>query len=922
MLKFWNKKHLSIGTQVLLVAGWISSGILLTQKPVHFGGVTEEGYGVKPGSRKYFEYMRNHNPDGELPTNWIGLTREFAQTLPKKTESHDNNWVSRGPFNIGGRTRALAVDRSNPNILIAGGVTSGIWRSTDGGTTWVHGTTSDQLHSVSCILQDPRAGHELEWYYGTGEEFYGVVSGTSFTSLFSGDGIFKSTDGGISWNPITSTQSGTPENILQSGSYDFIWRMAIDPSNQNEQELYAAVYNGIIRSVDGGSTWQNVLGFTTGNSEFTDVMVTPEGIVYATFSDNATNGGGFYRSEDGITWTSINPVSPEIANLRRTVMAVNPQNTNEVYFLGETLNNGNYPIDHFLYKYTYLSGDGSNTGGSWENRTANLPDQSCVLNIGVDFDFGTFRSQYSYDLCMAHHPNSDVLFIGGINLHRGMDAFATDVQEWIGGYRCNPDQPYFYVYPNHHPDQHFITFDPSNPSVMYSTNDGGVYKTNDCMEDSVKWIPLNHGYIASQFYTVGFEQGMSNSEYVYGGMQDNGTWQTNTTDFNTHWKEMHGDDGSYAAMPQGAQFMITSSQNGKIMKKQLDSQGNLLGTERLDPTNGPSYLFINPLLLDPWNNQDLFISANKAIWYLPATHTIPVTGNYLNQYPDSNWVHINASSVPLVSGSVSCLDKPLINNDVIYYGTTQGKAFRLDNCYSDTPTRVNITGTNFPPVCYTSSIASNDLDEHEVLLSFSNYSKPSLFHSLDGGTTWSDVSGNLEQNLDGTGNGPAVYSVEIYPSDPPIYFAGTSAGLFSTNLLDSSNTIWTMEAPNTIGNVIVNMVQARPYDGLVAVGTHGNGVFTTHLPAVSGVGVANQDWDKEMRVFPTVFENHLNIQLPTQATQLSLRLFDLNGKLVADQTFSHQKDLRWNLPSITTKGMYILIITADNQKQSFKIIHE
>jgi hypothetical protein len=901
---------------------WMGTGMYLFHHAPKQGGLTEEGYGINPSSRKYFEYMRNHDPEALLlPLNWKQATQEYASRLPKKSGDRSANWNQRGPYNIGGRTRAIAIDILDENHLVAGGVTSGVWSSFNGGASWTHGTTAEQIHSLSSIVQDIRPGHENEWYYGTGEEFYGVVSGTDFTSLFSGNGIFKSVDNGQTWQPLVGTQSNTPQTILENGNYDFVWRLAINPANDTLQELYAAVYNGIIRSVDGGTTWQEVLGFGNGPSEFTDIMITPTGTKYATFSDNTTNGGGFYRSEDGINWTTINPVNPEIANLRRTVMACNPQHPEMVYFLGETLNNNQYPLDHFLYKYTYIDGNGTN--GTWENRSANLPDAPCQLFTGISFDFGTFRSQFSYDLTIAHHPNAETLIIGGINLHRSNDCFATDNNEWMGGYRCNPAAPWFYVYPNHHPDQHFVLFSRTNPDVLYSTNDGGIYRTDNVMADSVQWNRLNNGIMGSQFYTVGFEEGLSNSDFVMGGMQDNGTWVTDNADINSPWKELHSDDGSYCAMPAGRDFVIVSSQSGRMMKKTIDLQGNLVGTERIDPTTAPSYSFINPLILDPWNQKDVFIAAGKSIWYLPNAQNIPVTGNYPTPAPDSLWVHINASSVPLLAGNISCLDKPLINNDVIYYGTTLGKVFRLDNCYSATPTRVDLSDPSFPSNAYVSSVAVNDLNELEILVSFSNYNKKSLYHSLDGGDTWTEVGGNLEEHPDGTGNGPGVYTVEIYPSNPPIYFAGTSAGLFSTSNLDSTNTIWQMEAAETLGNVIINQIKVRPYDGLVAVGTHGSGVWTTHLDPVQGVGVAEEDWHNEWRIYPTVVSNHLHIESPMDMkSNARIDFFDLSGNKVMSETLNGQKS-HWSIPTQhLSRGMYIYVIYYNNKTTTGKIIHE
>jgi len=116
------------------------------------GGLNEEGYGINPSSRKYFEYLRNHDPEQNLlPTRWKQNCRDYADHLPKKMGARSADWTQRGPYNIGGRTRAIALDVTNENIILAGAVTGGLWRSTDGGNSWMHCTTPDQLHSVGIL---------------------------------------------------------------------------------------------------------------------------------------------------------------------------------------------------------------------------------------------------------------------------------------------------------------------------------------------------------------------------------------------------------------------------------------------------------------------------------------------------------------------------------------------------------------------------------------------------------------------------------------------------------------------------------------------------------------------------------------------------------------------------------------------------
>ncbi|MFM9985408.1 MAG: WD40/YVTN/BNR-like repeat-containing protein, partial [Flavobacteriales bacterium] len=669
-----------------IAASFFSLSIAVTLSMMDFGfssaqSAADEGHGINSGSRKYYEYLRHRDPKtGAVPVNIRQRELDFVSHLPHSND-RSLDWSHRGPFNIGGRTRAFALDVLNENTMLAGGVTGGMWKSTDGGSAWTKTTAFADIHSVSCVVQDTRPGHENTWYQGTGEESYGVVSGTSFTSQFSGNGIFKSTDNGDSWTQLFSTVSNTPENTLQIGSYDFSWNMAIDHTNLAEEEVYAAVYSGIIRSTDGGSTWQQVLGFGSAGQEFTDIMITPQGVLYATLSfANASNNGGYFRSTDGINWTEITPTG--ITSQRRTVMCVNPQNDNEVYFLTEIIGTSLSEVGHTLFKYTYVSGDGSGNNGTWENRSVNLPDGSCELFIGNDFEFETFRTQFSYDMCIAHHPTiPDLLFIGGININRSTSAFWNDDSEWIGGYRCNEEEPWFYVYPNHHPDQHFMVFSPSDPNVMYSANDGGLYKSNTILDPTVTWTSLNNGYSNAQFYTVHMEQGHTESDFVFGGMQDNGTWITNNTTANQNWKELHSDDGAYGALPEGRAFVITSSQQGKIFKKTMDAEGNLTGTRRIDADQGPAALFINPLILDPLNNVDLYLAGNRTIWQLPRVDTFLVNNDYLTEVDNDYWDNISESLIPVSHGSISCLDKAIEDNTIIFYGTTVGKLWRLDNCF-------------------------------------------------------------------------------------------------------------------------------------------------------------------------------------------------------------------------------------------------
>ena len=123
-----------------------------------------------PAERVVWERIRLADPaTGEIPNNIRKKEMIFAKTLPKSSAMSKANWIHRGPYNVGGRTRALAMDVQDENILFAGGASGGMFRSADGGLSWAMTTRSNQLHNVTCVAQDTRIGHEDTWYFGSGE---------------------------------------------------------------------------------------------------------------------------------------------------------------------------------------------------------------------------------------------------------------------------------------------------------------------------------------------------------------------------------------------------------------------------------------------------------------------------------------------------------------------------------------------------------------------------------------------------------------------------------------------------------------------------------------------------------------------------------------------------------------------------------
>jgi len=212
----------------------------------------------------HYQWMKLHGPNtGKIPAGIRSRELEFVSSLPSYSEDLGQAWVSRGPANIGGRMLCIAVDVDDENHLLAGSASGGIWKSLNRGLNWQKTTSLDAEQSATCLVQDKCTGKHGIWYYGTGELLSTIDRNisTNARSIGIGNGIYKSTDYGSSWQPLASTQGGMTADLNEI--FQGVWRIVTDPIICDKDIVYAACYGAIMRSEDGGSNWDVALAGTS-----------------------------------------------------------------------------------------------------------------------------------------------------------------------------------------------------------------------------------------------------------------------------------------------------------------------------------------------------------------------------------------------------------------------------------------------------------------------------------------------------------------------------------------------------------------------------------------------------------------------------------------------------------------------------------
>jgi photosystem II stability/assembly factor-like uncharacterized protein len=836
-----------------------------------------------------FELDRSCDPGtNEIPSDIKNKELKFTSGIPtiensiamKKQSGNfvmsNPVWKPRGPWNTGGRFLCIDFDVNNENIINAGSASGGMWRSIDRGKSWVKTSDMISVQSVYCLVQDKRKGKTNIWYYGTGEMLSTTDRSVSLRArtMNTGGGIWKSIDNGASWSPLLSTIGGNP--AFPDNPFQGVWNIVVDNTEMMDI-LYASCYGGIYKSEDGGETWKMVLGDKT-NPPFSSYIVQNQmGLLFAGISRITLTGkpaqyGIFSSTDDGESWKNITPAG--FSDTTRTIkLAVAQSNPYVLYVLAEKPTTGLDPYffgssvrSHYFWKYSDSSKNGN---WNWSNRSAFLPSN----NSGV----AALNTLGSYCMTLRVKPDDEnYVVIGGTNVYTSSDGFSSLLNTvHKGGYYPQGGYDLENIYC--HPDIHGFAFLPSNPKSLFVANDGGIHMTDDITQAKPDWLPLNNGLLGSQFYSIAIDHATPDDPFIFGGLQDNSSQLTFFDDVRKPWPAVIGGDGMATAVANGKEFILGSWYNGSTMSFRFDK--DTLDIDYIyqipDSLVSNGFEFYTLFELDKNDNNFFYIPGmNKLYRKNNMTKSVLDTA-----FVDKGWRRI--AEVP-AGNSITALGLSVQPANILYFGTNKGKIYKIGNSIEDRPGYKEITSTKMPANAYCSGICVDPRNANEILVAFSNYHVESIFHSSDGGLTFEPVSGNLEEIPAGVGAGPGVRRViKVYIGDNPVWFSTTTAGLFSTTKLNGNQTEWVREGAQTIGNVIVDWIDARQDEGYIVIGTQGAGVFSAKYPAV-GVEEESKFTMNLGNCTPNPANNMFSLTFTLEQDSFAeLNLYDFNGKEIA-----------------------------------------
>lgn len=805
----------------------------------------------------HFSAVRSYpDPELDLKAYEAGLQEvrsQLANHSTAKTTAGVTNtpWTQQGPTNIGGRINSIAIDPNDPNTILVGAVTGGVFRTTNGGFSWDPIFDDINHLAIGDITFEP--GNSQVIYVGTGDQNIGGY-------MFIGGGIYKSTDGGSTWNNI-----GLQDTRITS-------RILIDPTNTNK--IYAATMGlpqernsdrGLYTSTDGGSSWTQSL-YINDSTGIIDLVMDPNNsqVLYASSWNRIRNNfeslttgvdAKIWKTTDG--GTSWNHLANGLPNgiLSRVNLAIDAGNPAKVYasFVSQGQN----------VEGVYQSLD---AGGTWD--TISIASLSPNALGGFGWYFG--------NVFVNPFAPSDI-YILGVQLWRTPD-FG---QSW------EVVDPNWWQY-DVHADKHDLVF--TGPTSFYLATDGGLYQTTD---NGQSWSDIDE-IPNTQFYRVKASPHWPDT--YYGGAQDNGTVSGNAASISS-WNRDYGGDGFSVLFDNNPNNLVAETQNGNLV------YSDDMGFNFYDFTIGIDF--------NDRRNWDMpvIISPNNDQVYYTGTYRIYKNSSGLfnhNWFPISNDLTDGVVTSSERFHTITTISESPFSALTLYAGTSDG------NIHVTTDgggSWANIS--NGVPDRYVTSVKASPYDPDEVFATVSGYRFnefiPHLLHSTNKGSTWTNVSGNL----------PAIglNDVLIHPTHDSVWVVASDGGVYATQDYGQN---WERVGNNMPICPVYDMDWDMIQDRLVA-GTHARSMMTFPMDSLLPDVITANPWlDAPLRVsvYPNPTADYIKIRLPEAGG--TFEILDLNGKRVRNgriEGLEKQISLQ-TLPV----GTYLVRVTGESGSWAGKIV--
>lgn len=719
---------------------------------------------AKHAPADHFWYARSW-PDGVFSLQAyeaaMGQARADERNLRSAATARGGGdpWLPEGPFNIGGRINTIAVHPLDPSIILVGCASGGIFRTTDGGANWTPVFDDQPYLPIGDIEFDPNNPNVI--YAGTGDP---NVSGYPFI----GDGVYRSTDGGLSWTNI-----GLIETRIIS-------RIRVHPLNSNIIYVGAmglpfekTTDRGVYKSTDGGASWNRVL-FLSDSTGVCDLLIdeTNTNRVWAAGWDRLRNNSytmvfgpnaRVHRSTDGgSTWTVLGGGLP-VGDQCRIGLDQEPGNPNHILaqYIGTDMET----------RGVYESFNGGNTWTSY--------GVSALSDAGAMGGFGWYFAKVRFN---PFTPGQ--VWVLGVNLWRTLN----NGLSWTNMTAGSPA----------HVDNHDLVFTSANEALL--ATDGGLWRTNNA---GLSWTRADD-IPNTQFYHIQLNPHAEGE--IWGGSQDNGTKRGSSIAASA-WQPMFGGDGFHTEFnPDNNLEIYVETQNGELW---YSNNGGLwfdwaAGTLPF----GDRRNWDMPYILSPHNPNRVYAGTYRV-------HRSTDDPGLPFFSPISPDLTRGVLTDPRFHNLTTIRESALVEG-LLYTGASDGRM-----CRSNDGGGAWITVGMSLPNRYITDVECSFVDPDGVWVSHSGYKDndftPMIHHSSDRGNTWVSRSGDL----------PAlgINDIEIYTGNDSVLFVANDGGVYASSDFGTS---WARLGP---GMPVVHVydIELDLRRGRLVAGTHGRSAMSIDL---------------------------------------------------------------------------------------------